>query len=45
VETANGDAYEATVARLKSANTVIRAMDGGIETADPWGTRVRLLRA
>jgi catechol 2,3-dioxygenase len=45
VEAANDDAYDAAVARLKTANTSVRAMDGGIETADPWGTRVRLLRA
>jgi catechol 2,3-dioxygenase len=45
VEAANDTAYDATVARLKGANAPARAVDAGIETADPWGTRVRLLRA
>jgi hypothetical protein len=34
-----------TVARLKAANAPLRDSAGGIETADPWGTRIRLITA
>lgn len=42
METADNTAYEAAVARLKSANASASATSDGIETADPFGTRVRL---
>ncbi len=44
IEAADGAAYDATVARLKAANAPVTAVAGGIEIADPFGTRVRLLR-
>ncbi len=44
VEAADGTAYDATVARLKAADAPLSAMNGGIESADPWGTRVRFLQ-
>lgn len=43
VESANDAAYSALMARLKAANAPIEAVDGGIETTDPWGTRIRFL--
>src|SRR5262245_57171304 len=45
MEAADSAAFDAATARLKAANTAITAIPGGIETADPWGTRVRLVRA
>jgi catechol 2,3-dioxygenase len=42
VEAADGAAYEAAIARLKTANAPVNAMPGGIETADPFGTHLRL---
>lgn len=44
VEPANAAAYDAVTARLNAANAPTSAIDGGVETADPWGTRLRLLR-
>ena len=44
METADGAAYDAAVARLKSANAPVNAAAGGIEIADPFGTRVRVLK-
>lgn len=44
VEAANGAAHDAVIARLKAANAPTNAITGGIETADPWGTRVRLAK-
>jgi len=32
-------------ARLKAANATVAATPGGIETVDPWGTRVRFVRS
>jgi catechol 2,3-dioxygenase len=31
--------------RLEAAGLTLRAIDGGVEATDPWGTAVRLLRA
>ena len=45
VEAADDAAYDAAVARLKAADAPVDAATGGIETADPFGTRVRLLKA
>jgi catechol 2,3-dioxygenase len=43
MEAADGTAYEAAVARLKSAQAPINnAAPSGIEIADPFGTRLRL---
>jgi catechol 2,3-dioxygenase len=44
METADCVAYEAAVARLKSANAPVNAMPDGIVTADPFGTRLRIDR-
>ena len=44
VESANGTAYNAALARLKTATAPVDAAPGGIETADPFGTRIRLLK-
>jgi catechol 2,3-dioxygenase len=44
VEAADAAAYEAAIARLKAANAPINAAASGIETADPFGTHVRLLK-
>ncbi len=45
MEAADPAALEATVTRLKQANAPVNAFAGGIETADPFGTRIRLLNA
>jgi catechol 2,3-dioxygenase len=45
VETADGATYDAAVARLRAANAPVDTATGGIETADPFGTRVRVLKA
>jgi catechol 2,3-dioxygenase len=45
VEAADGAAYDATLTRLNAANAPVTAAAGGIETADPFGTRVRVLKA
>ena len=44
VETADDEAYDATVAGLKTAGASINAANGGIETADPFGTYIRVLK-
>jgi catechol 2,3-dioxygenase len=38
-------ALETASARLKAANATVTAIAGGLETVDPWGTRVRLVKA
>jgi catechol 2,3-dioxygenase len=45
IEAADDAAYDAAVARLKSRNAPVDAAAGGIETADPFGTRVRILKS
>jgi catechol 2,3-dioxygenase len=42
VEAADNAAYEAAVARFKAADAPVKPMQDGVETADPWGTRVRM---
>ena len=42
VEAADDAAYDAAAARLKAADAPVKPMQDGIETADPWGTRVRV---
>jgi catechol 2,3-dioxygenase len=44
IEAAGGAAYETTLAHLKTANAPVSAANGGIETADPFGTHVRILK-
>jgi len=45
VEAADTAAFDAATARLKAARAPINAAAHGLETADPWGTRVRLVKA
>jgi catechol 2,3-dioxygenase len=45
IEAADNAAFDSVRARLKAANAPIAAIDGGIETADPWGTRIRLMKS
>ena len=45
MEATDSAAYDAALARLKTANAPVTAAAGGIETADPFGTRVRVLKA
>jgi catechol 2,3-dioxygenase len=45
IETADGAAYDTALARLKTAKAPVTAAARGIETADPFGTRVRVLKA
>jgi catechol 2,3-dioxygenase len=42
IEAADAAAYDAAVSRLRSTNALVEATAGGIETADPFGTRIRL---
>jgi catechol 2,3-dioxygenase len=41
---AEDKAGEATIARLKAAGAPVESIPDGIETADPWGTRIRLIK-
>ncbi len=43
-EAADEAAYDAFVARLKAAGIATSEGAGGLEFADPWGTRVKLVR-
>jgi catechol 2,3-dioxygenase len=43
IETADTTAFETVTARLKAARAPIKAIDNGIESADPWGTRIRFV--
>ena len=45
MEAADSAALDAATVRLKAANAEVSAIPGGIETADPWGTRVRFVKA
>ena len=45
VEAADDATLEATKAQLASAKTGIAPSPDGFETADPWGTRIRLVKA
>lgn len=45
VEAADAATHDAAIARLKAANAPVERSSGGIETADPWGTRIRLVKA
>ena len=45
MQLAEPGAIEAITGRLRQANAPLEASPGGIETADPWGTRIRLVKA
>jgi catechol 2,3-dioxygenase len=45
MEAADSAALDAAAARLKAANATTTTIPGGIESADPWGTRVRFVKA
>jgi catechol 2,3-dioxygenase len=42
VEAADNAAYDAALSRLHAADAPVKPMQDGVETADPWGTRVRV---
>ena len=44
VEANSGAAYDGLKSRLMSADAPVKTISEGIETADPWGTKVRLIR-
>jgi len=44
IEAADDATYEAAAARLAAANVPVEKIPGGIELADPWGTRIRLVK-
>jgi catechol 2,3-dioxygenase len=44
-EAADAAAFDGVKARLAQAGAPLRDIAAGIETADPWGTRVRIVRA
>ncbi|MBM3529613.1 MAG: VOC family protein [Alphaproteobacteria bacterium] len=45
VEAENAAMFDATRSAIAATGAPVGAIDGGIETADPWGTRMRLLTA
>ena len=45
LEAADDAAFEAAKSRLGQANAPLATVPAGIETADPWGTRLRIVRA
>jgi catechol 2,3-dioxygenase len=45
LEAADAAAFETVKARLGQAGTPLAVSASGIETADPWGTRVRIVPA
>src|SRR5262249_49116925 len=45
IEAADARALDDATARLKSAGAAVTPTGGGIETTDPWGTRVRFTLA
>lgn len=45
IEADRAETLAAAGRRLEQAGAVLRCIDGGFETADPWGTRVRLVVA
>ena len=45
LEAADGTAFDAAKARLAQAATELAVTASGIETADPWGARLRMSRA
>jgi catechol 2,3-dioxygenase len=45
LEAADADAFASAKARLEKAGTAPTVSPSGIETADPWGTRIRFVSA
>jgi len=45
IEAANDDAINAMNGRLLAAKAPLDQTSNGIETADPWGTRIRIVKA
>lgn len=46
LEAADAAARDAATAKLRTANAPLAAIqDGDVETADPWGTRIRIVKA
>jgi catechol 2,3-dioxygenase len=45
VEAADRNTFAAMQSRLEVAQAPVTTIDGGFETADPWGTRIRFLQA
>lgn len=45
IELAEPGALDAMSAKLRSANAPVETSPGGLETADPWGTRIRFVKA
>jgi catechol 2,3-dioxygenase len=45
MELAEPGAIDTISAKLRAANAPVEAGPGGVETADPWGTRIRLVNA
>jgi catechol 2,3-dioxygenase len=44
LEAADAAAFDGVGARLREAGTPLAAIAAGVETADPWGTRLRITR-
>jgi catechol 2,3-dioxygenase len=44
IEAADGAAIDTIGGRLRAAGAPLDHVPGGIETADPWGTRIRLVK-
>jgi catechol 2,3-dioxygenase len=44
LEAADPDTFDGVKARLTQSRRVCKPMPSGLETADPWGTRLRILR-
>ena len=45
MELSEPGAVDAMAAKLRDASAPVAAAPGGIETADPWGTRIRFVKA
>jgi catechol 2,3-dioxygenase len=45
LEAADHTAFETASARLRAAGAPVQVTANGIETSDPWGTRIRLVQA
>jgi catechol 2,3-dioxygenase len=45
IEAADAEAFDRLENRLQQAGATVTRTPDGIETADPWGTRVRVTRA
>jgi catechol 2,3-dioxygenase len=45
IEAADSAAHDALVAGLQTANVPLTSAPDGVETADPWGNRIRIVKA